>query len=123
MSDQLIPAWSKLSDVVATGVPANSANQSGEGEAFFQQFVEDLFPMNYPAAQALAAHLDVAHAAGPISVLDLAAGSGVWGIALAQASAKCGFAPSTGRRFCPSPERSPIGTTSAIVSPLCQAIC
>jgi precorrin-6B methylase 2 len=44
----------------------------------------DIFPMSYPSARALAAHLTAAGAA-PASALDLAAGSGVWGIALAQA--------------------------------------
>jgi ubiquinone/menaquinone biosynthesis C-methylase UbiE len=39
--------------------------------------------MSYPAALALARHLDLT---SPVRVLDLAAGSGVWGIALAQSS-------------------------------------
>jgi SAM-dependent methyltransferase len=82
MSGQLIPVWSKLADVVATGVPALAVNQKENGSAFFEEFVADLFPMNYLAARALAAHLHLAEA----SVLDLAAGSGVWGIALAQSS-------------------------------------
>ena len=43
-------------------------------------------PYAQAAAQALAAELRVAGAASPVSVLDLAAGSGVWSIALAQAS-------------------------------------
>lgn len=42
--------------------------------------------MNYRAACALADAIEVANSDGPISVLDVAAGSGVWGIALAQAS-------------------------------------
>jgi ubiquinone/menaquinone biosynthesis C-methylase UbiE len=42
--------------------------------------------MSFHVAQELAAHLNLAAADSPISVLDLAAGSGVWGIALAQSS-------------------------------------
>jgi precorrin-6B methylase 2 len=82
MSRQLIPVWSKLGDVVATGAPATAVNQEESGSAFFEEFVADLFPMSYPAARTLAAYLHLRQA----SVLDLAAGSGVWGISLAQSS-------------------------------------
>ncbi|MGB0124978.1 MAG: methyltransferase [Silvibacterium sp.] len=79
-SEQLIPHWLHLNEIVRTGKPAAAVNQEGTGSEFFEQFVSDLFPMNYPSAQALAValNLDQGH------VLDLAAGSGVWGIALAQ---------------------------------------
>jgi hypothetical protein len=82
-SEQLLPNWLQLNKIVATGRPAKSVNQQGPGSDFFQQFVNDIFPMSYPVAQELARHLALA---GPVSVLDLAAGSGVWGIALAQSS-------------------------------------
>jgi ubiquinone/menaquinone biosynthesis C-methylase UbiE len=42
--------------------------------------------MSYPAAQRLADVLEIAAAKKPVKVLDLAAGSGVWSIALAQRS-------------------------------------
>ncbi len=82
----LLPRWLKVSDAVRSGRPVMPANQEEQGAAFFEQFVEALFPMNYKTAQALAAHLNLAGAGEEIRVLDLAAGSGVWGIALAQAS-------------------------------------
>jgi SAM-dependent methyltransferase len=85
---QILPRWTKLAEVVEHGKPVGGVNQQEGGVEFFQQFVEDLFPLSYPAAQALAAELKVARAASPVSVLDLAAGSGVWSIALAQASPK-----------------------------------
>jgi ubiquinone/menaquinone biosynthesis C-methylase UbiE len=85
-SEQLIPKWLHLNEIVATGRPAAAVNQESTGGEFFHRFVEDIFPMSYPAAQRLAAALEVDSAKGPVSVLDLAAGSGVWGIALAQAS-------------------------------------
>jgi ubiquinone/menaquinone biosynthesis C-methylase UbiE len=44
--------------------------------------------MNYLPAQALARALDVPSTPRPLHVLDLAAGSGVWSIALAQSSSK-----------------------------------
>lgn len=86
-SVQILPRWMKLPEVVATGAPETGVNQHDVGAAFFHEFVESLVPMSYPAAQALAAELKIAEAKGPVNVLDLAAGSGVWSIALAQASA------------------------------------
>jgi 3-hydroxy-5-methyl-1-naphthoate 3-O-methyltransferase len=83
---QILPRWTRLAEAVEHGKPTGGVNHQEGGVEFFQQFVEDLFPLSYPAAQALAAELKVAAAAAPVSVLDLAAGSGVWSIALAQAS-------------------------------------
>lgn len=85
-SSQLLPKWMQLTEIVRTGKPAVSVNREGEGAAFFEQFVEDLFPFNHAAAQTLAGALRVAEAKKPLRVLDLAAGSGVWGIVLAQNS-------------------------------------
>jgi ubiquinone/menaquinone biosynthesis C-methylase UbiE len=85
-SGQLVPRYLSLSEIVRTGKPAASVNQESEGAEFFQNFVEDIMPMSFPAARVLAETLGVARATKPLSVLDLAAGSGVWSIALAQAS-------------------------------------
>jgi 3-hydroxy-5-methyl-1-naphthoate 3-O-methyltransferase len=85
-SRQLIPKWLELNEVVATGKPAGSVNQEGEGTEFFHQFVMDIFPMSYPSATVLSKHLALGDEGEKVRVLDLAAGSGVWGIALAQGS-------------------------------------
>ncbi len=83
-SEQLIPKWLHLNKIVETGRPEAAVNQEETGSDFFQRFVNDIFPMSYPAAQTLSRHL---HANGAVTaVLDLAAGSGVWGIAMAQGS-------------------------------------
>lgn len=87
-SEQLLPKFLNLNQIVATGKPANHVNQESDGGEFFRQFVVDIFPMSYPATQALAASLGLSAASAPVRVLDLAAGSGVWGIALAQSSAQ-----------------------------------
>jgi hypothetical protein len=58
--EQMIPAWLHLSDIVRTGKPAESVNQQKAGTEFFEKFVEDIFPMSYPSARALAAALDLA---------------------------------------------------------------
>ena len=81
-----LPHWAKLTEVVTTGRPAQRINSESDGTRFFLGFVEDIFPIHFPGAQSLAAALNVAGADGPISVLDLAAGSGVWSIALAKQS-------------------------------------
>ena len=86
MSSQLLPNWLRLSEIVGSGKPATAVNSIAEGAPFFAQFVEDILPLSYPSARMLADALNLAQATGPVSVLDLASGSGVWGIALAQAS-------------------------------------
>lgn len=86
-SEDLIPKWLHLNEIVATGQPAATVNQQGQGTEFFEHFVNDIFPMSYPAAQDLAQYLRLEVHRSPVSVLDLAAGSGVWGIALAQSAA------------------------------------
>jgi 2-polyprenyl-3-methyl-5-hydroxy-6-metoxy-1,4-benzoquinol methylase len=85
-SQQLIPKWLHLNEIVGTGKPVSAVNQEGQGTEFFQELVVDIFPMSYPSAQVLAGHLALGGADAKVRVLDLAAGSGVWGIALAQSS-------------------------------------
>ncbi|HWB84259.1 MAG TPA: methyltransferase [Bryobacteraceae bacterium] len=85
-STDLIPAWLGLTETVTTGKPNKSVNQQGDGSIFFQQFVTDLFPISYPVTQVLAGTLGIEKASQPVRILDLAAGSGVWGIGLAQRS-------------------------------------
>jgi SAM-dependent methyltransferase len=86
ISDQLLPRWLQLDDIVRTGKPATKVNEKGEGEEFFAEFVESLFPISFAAASKLGEHLGIPKATGPVSVLDIGAGSGVWGIALAKQS-------------------------------------
>jgi ubiquinone/menaquinone biosynthesis C-methylase UbiE len=86
ISDQLLPNWLQLTEVVRTGKPAKKANTHDEGAEFFAKFVESLFPLSFPAATALGKHLGIAKSRGPVSVLDIGAGSGVWGIGLGKQS-------------------------------------
>ncbi len=83
---QLMPRWMQLAQTVRTGRPAFAVDQEEAGSNFFFEFVESLFPLNHPSAKALAAHLDLRKLASPATVLDIGAGSGVWGIGLAQES-------------------------------------
>jgi len=79
--DALIPKWLKLPEIVQSGKPAMAVNREDDGSAFFESFVEDLFGVNFPPARALAATLPNEN-----RVLDIAAGSAVWSIPLAQRS-------------------------------------
>jgi ubiquinone/menaquinone biosynthesis C-methylase UbiE len=85
VSRQLLPSWMQLAETVKTGKPGRSVNQQQGGAEFFAQFVEDIFNMSHGPAS-IAADVLLAKAKGPASVLDIAAGSGVWGIAMAKKS-------------------------------------
>jgi ubiquinone/menaquinone biosynthesis C-methylase UbiE len=87
----LIPNWLALSEITRSGQPKTDVDQPETGAVFFEGLVDALFPLNYAAAQTLAQSLEASRAAKgnlneEVEVLDLAAGSGVWGIAQAQAS-------------------------------------
>lgn len=86
VSRQLLPHWMRLTEIVKTGRPACAVNVEETGAPFFRDFVEDLFARGYAAARTLADHLQVANVTAPTRVLDIAAGSAVWSIALAERS-------------------------------------
>ena len=83
---RLIPLWLKLDEIVRTGQPAEARNEEHPGTEFFSELVENIIPMSYGSANALGDHLKLAKAKQPTRVLDLASGSGIWGIVLAQKS-------------------------------------
>jgi precorrin-6B methylase 2 len=78
--------WLRLTDIVRDGRPAVAVNQETEGTEFFSQLVETIIPMSHASAQKLADHLKVAKAKEQVRLIDLAAGSGIWGIAVIQKS-------------------------------------
>ena len=77
-----IQHWLNLKDTVQRGEPVVMVNTEQEGPEFFREFVKSLFNINFGPATTLAAELKATREVG--SVLDLAAGSGVWGIVLAE---------------------------------------
>ena len=82
----MISRWLRLTDIVRDGRPAVAVNQETEGTEFFSELVETIIPMSYPGAQRLADHMKVAKTKEQVRMIDLAAGSGIWGIAMAQKS-------------------------------------
>ncbi len=82
----LMSDFSQLTDIVRSGVPIANRVDTGAAGDFFEQLVGNIMPIAFPGARVLAETLGVSKAVQPVPVLDLGAGSGVWGIALAQAS-------------------------------------
>ncbi len=78
--------WLDINEVVRLGKPAAPVNLEQHGSGYFKGFVEALFRAHYGPARTLAKALGITHKEKPVRVLDLAAGSGVWGIALARES-------------------------------------
>jgi len=79
----LVPHWLGLPDTVQSGRPARDLNHN-DGAEFFEKLVVGLFPMNYAASQAVGKALQAE--GKPLRILDIAAGSGVWGIGVAEQS-------------------------------------
>ena len=73
---RMMQLWMKLDEIVRTGRPAEARNQEGPGTEFFSELVENIIPMSYGSAQALAEHLKLADATNQVRVLDLACGLG-----------------------------------------------
>lgn len=57
--EPMLSAWGKLDEAVRSGRPAHHINREQEGTSFFLKFVEDIFPIHYAGAQALATALGV----------------------------------------------------------------
>jgi ubiquinone/menaquinone biosynthesis C-methylase UbiE len=68
-----------LTNIVKTGKPFAPIERE-DGEEFFQKLVSQIFPMSYPGAKVAAEKLWLQH----VNILDVAAGSGAWGIAFAE---------------------------------------
>lgn len=85
-SAHAIPRWLHLTEIVRSGKSNTQVNQESSGSEFFHDFVEELFPLSFPVTQVMATDLRLDSASQPVRVLDLAAGSGVWGIGLAKRS-------------------------------------
>jgi len=72
-----IPNWARLPDAVASGAPVMPESTETKDLAFWSLLVPAIAPLAVPAAQAVAARLDVARR-GPLSLLDIGGGSGIF---------------------------------------------
>lgn len=81
--DGLWEPWSHLTSVTKTGKPFRMIEKD-HGAEFFEKMVTQIFPMSYPCAKAAACALGVGSTWKNLNVLDIAAGSGAWGIAFAE---------------------------------------
>ncbi|MBI2193643.1 MAG: class I SAM-dependent methyltransferase [Planctomycetes bacterium] len=71
--------WGRLTETVKTG---RAAPRGGDAASHFAGLVRGLFSLNFDYARTLARHLKV-RKRGAMQVLDIAAGSGVWGLHVA----------------------------------------
>ena len=78
--------WAKLPEVVKTGRPIMTVDDEAGGKEFFPQLVEAIFPMSYGAAQGAAQAIPKKTRERLLRILDVAAGSGAWSLAFAQAT-------------------------------------
>lgn len=77
--------WSHLTDVVRSGRSVVAVDTEQEGREFFAQLVAGLFPLSFGAARAASSALPDKTRKRIRSILDVAAGSGAWSIAFAEA--------------------------------------
>lgn len=87
-SDTFWHVWNFLPEVVRTGEPAQRVeSEGGEGEAFFASLLGSLHVSHGPPARKTAEILTQIFAGKDrIDVLDIACGTGIWGIAMAETS-------------------------------------
>jgi ubiquinone/menaquinone biosynthesis C-methylase UbiE len=87
-SGRMFEAWTHLDECVRTGRPVQRVEAQERAEEFFPMLVRTLHVVNREPARRTAEALGAAHAGKGLRVLDVACGSGVWGIAFAEADAE-----------------------------------
>jgi 3-hydroxy-5-methyl-1-naphthoate 3-O-methyltransferase len=77
--------WQHLTEAVKTGRPVTAVDVVEHGKEFFPLLVANLFPGGFAAARAAVTALPEKTRRGIKRILDVAAGSGAWSLAFAQA--------------------------------------
>jgi ubiquinone/menaquinone biosynthesis C-methylase UbiE len=81
----MVQAWGGLVDSIRTGKPTRAVEQQELAEQFFPTLISSLHVVHTGQARRLADALGAGRFKQGLRVLDVACGSGVWSIALAQA--------------------------------------
>lgn len=82
--ERLEETWSNLTEAIRKGKPIHMVNHHQKAEEFFPKLAASIFPMNYGTAHSVANHIKVEQLPAGARVLDVAAGSGVWSLPLAE---------------------------------------
>src|SRR6202521_1883796 len=77
--------WKNLTETVRSGRSADAMNDPEQGKEFFLKLVAGLFPGNFAASVAGVSRLPEKQRRKIHKILDVAAGSGAWSLAFAQA--------------------------------------
>jgi ubiquinone/menaquinone biosynthesis C-methylase UbiE len=83
--DWLTDTWGQLTEVVRTGNPPRRVEDQKEAETFFTYLVRSLHVINREPSRRMAEALGAGTSHKGLRVVDVACGSGVWGIAVAEA--------------------------------------
>ena len=86
--DAMWDAWQRLPESVRTGRPVNRVDQPNKNTKFFTSLVRSLHVISRDPAQSAARALGAGKTHKGMRVLDIACGSGVWGIAIAEADSQ-----------------------------------
>ena len=81
-------SWGRLSEAIRTGQPVHRVGEKEQAEAFFPDLVRTLHIINWEPARRAAQVLGAGNGRRGLRVVDVGCGSGVWGIAVAEADAQ-----------------------------------
>jgi ubiquinone/menaquinone biosynthesis C-methylase UbiE len=83
--DSLWESWTRLEEAIRTGRPPRRVEEQSGAEAFFPTLIRSLHVTNREPARRAAQALGAGTTHRGLKVLDVACGSGVWGLAVAEA--------------------------------------
>jgi len=78
-------AWKNLTDSVRSGRPAETVNNVTKGKEFFPKLVASIFPGSFAASAMAVSRMPENERRKIHKILDVAAGSGAWSLAFAEA--------------------------------------
>jgi ubiquinone/menaquinone biosynthesis C-methylase UbiE len=86
--DTMWDSWHNLPESVISGRPSHRLDDPKRGAEFFPNLIRSLHAISWGPAKRAAQALCHEKSAGELLVLDIACGSGVWGIAIAETNRK-----------------------------------